>query len=291
MRIGVIFPHFEFGSDPAAVREYAQTAEALGYRHIGADDHVIGPNPDRPGGWTGWVTYRTAFLEPFVLFGFMAAVTQRLEFETCVLLLPQRQTVLVAKQAATLDVLTGGRVRLGVGNGWSDVEYQSLNMDMHNRGKRIEEQVDLLRKLWTQAHVDFQGRWHTVPDAGINPLPVQQPIPIWFGGQSEPVIDRVARLGDGWMPLFKTAEEAKPALVRLEERLAETGRSRAAVGLEGRIPYGSGSPDEWALRLAEWQAVGATHISLVTTGAGLEGPQAHIQAVRWFAEAAGLSFS
>ncbi len=173
MRIGAIFPHFEFGHNPEDVRAYAQAAEDLGMAHIGADDHVVGPNPVRPGGYTGWTTYETAFLEPFSLFSYMAAVTRRIEFATCVLILPQRQTVLVAKQAATLDVLCGGRLRLGIGNGWANIEYESLGMDFHNRGRRIEEQVDLLRRLWRDELVDFKGSYHTVPDAGVNPRPVR----------------------------------------------------------------------------------------------------------------------
>jgi probable F420-dependent oxidoreductase len=284
MRIGVIFPHFEFGTHSAAVREYAQTAEELGYAHIGADDHVIGPNPDRPGGWKGWVTHRTEIYEPFVLFSFMAGVTQRVEFETCVLLLAQRQTVLVAKQAATLDVLCGGRLRLGLGNGWNQIEYQSLDEDFHTRGRRIEEQIALLRCLWTEPHVEFQGQWHHIPDAGISPLPVQRPIPLWFGGQSEPVIRRAARLGQGWMPLYASPEEARPGIARLEEHLAAYGRSRADFGLEARVPYGQGDPAEWQRLIDGWQAVGATHISLVTTRCGLQGPKEHIRALRQFAE-------
>jgi probable F420-dependent oxidoreductase len=282
MRIGVIFPQFEFGTDPSAIRDYAQAAEALGYTHIGADDHIIGPNPDRPGGWTGWVTYQTPFYEPFVLFSFMAGVTQQIEFESCVLLLPQRQTVLVAKQAASLDVLSAGRLRLGLGNGWNQVEYQSLGADFHNRGRRIEEQITLLRFLWTEPHVDFHGRWHDVPDAGINPLPVQRPIPIWFGGQSEPVIRRAARMGDGWMPLYKTPEDAGAGFALLARELSNAGRSPAAFGLEARIPFGSADPAVWARLLQGWQDVGATHISLVPTDSGLATPQAHLQALGTF---------
>lgn len=278
MRIGVIYPHFEFGSDPSAIRDYAQTAEELGYDHLGADDHVIGPNPDRPGGWTGWVTNETAFFEPFVLFSFMASVTRRVEFETCVLLLPQRQAVLVGKQAAGLDLLSGGRLRLGVGIGWNEIEYLSLGEDFHTRGKRVEEQIELLRCLWTEAHFDFQGKWHTIPDAGISPLPLQRPIPIWFGGQSEPVIHRAARIADGWMPLYATPEQARPGLELLDRSLEEAGRSRVGFGLEARIPYGGG-PRIWAPLLSGWEAVGATHISLVTTGCGLETPSAHLEAL------------
>lgn len=288
MKIGVIFPHFEFGTDADAVRDFAQTVEGLGYNHIGADDHVIGPNPDRPGGWTGWVTYETEFYEPFVLFSFMAAVTTKLSFNTWILLLPQRQTVLVAKQAATLDILSKGRLRLGLGLGWNEIEYMALGEDMRNRGKRIDEQVHVLRQLWTQELVDFKGEWHTIPDAGISPLPVQRPIPIWFGGQSEPAIRRMARLGDGWMPLYTSVREAQPGLDLLAQYLEENGRTRSDFGLEARIPYGSGDPAVWQQLLREWQAVGATHAVLQTTNCGFDTPVAHMEASRRFAETIGL---
>lgn len=278
MRIGVIYPQFEFGSDPSAIRDYAQVAEELGFTHIGADDHVIGPNPDRPGGWTGWVTHQTPFFEPLVLFSFMAAVTRLIEFETCVLLLPQRQTVLVAKQAAGLDLLSGGRLRLGIGIGWNEIEYISLGADFHTRGRRVEEQFELLRCLWTKPHTDFQGKWHTIPDAGINPLPLQRPIPLWFGGQAEPVIRRAARVADGWMPLYDTPEQARPGLDLLDRSLADAGRSRAGFGLEARLPYTVG-PRAWASLLSGWEKAGATHISLITTDCGLSTPNAHIEAL------------
>ncbi len=285
MRIGVIFPQFEFGTDPAAIRDYAQTAEELGYTHIGADDHLIGPNPVRPGGWQGWVTYRTQFHEPFTLFSYLAALTRTIEFTTCVLLLPQRQTVLAAKQAAEVDVLSGGRLRLGIGLGWNEIEYVSQNEDFHNRGRRVEEQIDLLRRLWTQELVDFHGKWHTIPDAGLNPLPVQRPIPIWFGGQSAPAIRRMARFGDGWMPLYASAEEARPGLALLEKCLQEAGRDRASFGLEARLRYGNGDRQAWQSLIAGWQEAGATHLSLVTTGCGLNSPSEHIQAMVGFARA------
>ena len=284
MRIGVVFPQFEFGSDPTAIRDYAQAAEELGFAHIGADDHVIGPNPNRPGGWSGWVTFRTPFIEPLVLFSFMAAVTRQIEFETCVLLLPQRQTVLVAKQAAGLDLLSGGRLRLGLGIGWNVIEYASLGENFHNRGKRVEEQVALLRRLWTEPHVDFQGSWHNIPDAGISPLPIQRPIPIWLGGQSEPVIRRAAKIADGWMPLYSSPDQARPGLDLLDRCLAETGRSRAGFGLEARLSYGTGNLDEWSRQLSAWESFGATHISLLTTKCGLATPEAHIAALRHFAQ-------
>jgi len=288
MRIGLIYPHFEFGSDPSAIRAYAQSAESLGFAHIGADDHIIGPNPNRPGGWSGWVTYQTAFMEPLVLFGFMAAATRSIEFSTCVLLLPQRQTVLAAKQAATLDRLCGGRLRLGIGIGWNEIEYISLGKNFHNRGRRVDEQIQLLRQLWTQPLVDFHSPEHTIPDAGISPLPVQQPIPLWFGGQSEAALRRMARLGDGWMPLYRSAEDARPAFDSLVGLMAQAGRPLAGFGIEARIPYSKGpghSPDpaEWRRLLAGWQALGATHASLVSTNCGLQGAQAHLQAMELFA--------
>src|SRR5512137_2052178 len=199
MQIGLVFPQTEIGNDPAAIRDYAQTAEGLGFSHLLAYEHVLGANPQRPGGWSGPYTYQTPFHEVFVLFGYLAALTQRLELVSGILILPQRQTVLAAKQAASLDVLSGGRLRLGVGLGWNEVEYAALNENFHNRGRRIEEQVALLRRLWTEPLVTFNGEWHTIPDAGLNPLPVQQPIPVWFGGSAEAALERIARLADGWI--------------------------------------------------------------------------------------------
>ena len=225
MKLGLVFPQTEFGNDPAALRDYAQTAEDLGFTHILAYDHVLGANPERPGGWKGPYTYQNPFHEPFVLFGFMAAVTRRLGFCTGVIILPQRQTALVAKQAAEVDVLSGGRLRLGVGLGWNEVEYTALGEAFHDRGRRIEEQIALLRRLWTEPLVEFTGRWHRVPDAGLNPLPVQRPIPIWMGGSHPNVLRRAAQLADGWLPNFRTPADARPALDRLNQDLAEAGRS------------------------------------------------------------------
>lgn len=287
MRVGVVYPHVEYPADAAAIAAYARAAEAMGYAHVAADDHVIGANPDRPGGWTGWVTHRSAFVEPFVLFSYMAGATSgRLEFATCVLLLPQRQTVLVAKQAANLDVLVEGRLRLGLGVGWSEVEYEALAEDFATRGRRLDEQIEVLRALWTEHHTEYRGRWHSIPNAGINPLPVQRPIPLWFGGHSEPALRRAARVGSGWMPLFESADEAAPTLARLDELLAAAGRSRDGFGLDARIPYGSADPGRWRALLDGWRRVGATHASLVTTGAGLATAQEHLEALERFAPVA-----
>ncbi len=288
MNIGLVFPQTEFGNDPAAIRDYAQTAEALGFTHIVAYDHVLGANPERPGGWTGRYTYQDPFHEPFVLFGYMAGLTQRIGFCPGVIILPQRQTALVAKQAAEVDVLSGGRLRLGVGLGWNAVEYEVLGENFHNRGRRIEEQVEVLRLLWTQPLVTFSGRWHTITDAGLNPLPVQRPIPVWFGASAEAAMRRTARLGDGWLSTFPSLAAARPALAALNRALAETGRPRSQFGIEARLPYGDGVPEAWAVQMEEWQDAGAAYISFNTMGAGFASAHEHIAAIGRIAQAVGL---
>ncbi|RMG97360.1 MAG: LLM class F420-dependent oxidoreductase [Chloroflexi bacterium] len=278
MKIGLVFPQTEIGNDPTVIRDYAQTAESLGFTHVLAYEHVLGANPDRPN-WHGPYNYTHSFHEPFVLFSFMAAVTTRLEFVTGILILPQRQTALVAKQAATLDVLSHGRLRLGVGVGWNPVEFVALNEAFHNRGRRIEEQITLLRQLWTQPLVNFSGQWHTIPDAGLNPLPVQQPIPIWFGGNADVVLARAARLGDGWMPNYRRVEDALPALEKLRGFLAENGRSPHTFGLEARVSWYPDNPDKTRQQITAWQAAGATHISINTMRRGLDTPHKHLNAL------------
>jgi probable F420-dependent oxidoreductase len=178
MQVGVIFPQTEIGADPVAVRDYVQAAENLGYAHLLVYDHVLGADAQRHAGWSGGYTAKDMFHEPFVAFGYMAALTQRLELGTAVLVLGQRQTALVAKQAAEVDVLSGGRLRLGIGIGWNHVEYEALGENFQNRGRRSEEQIAVLRALWTQEVVSFEGRWHRITHAGLNPLPIQRPIPI-----------------------------------------------------------------------------------------------------------------
>jgi probable F420-dependent oxidoreductase len=287
MNIGLVYPQTDFGSDPTAIRDYTQMAEGLGFTHILAYDHVIGANPNRPGGWKGPYTHETTFHEPFGLFSFMAALTKSIQFVTGVIILPQRQTVLVAKQAATLDVLSNGRLRLGVGLGWNEVEYISLNENFHNRGKRIEEQVTLMRQLWTQPLVTFQGKWHTVPDAGIKPLPVQQPIPVWFGGTADAALKRAAQFADGWLTNYRTVADARPALDALRRHLEAAGRENDIFGLEPRILYGDGAPGEWLKSIEDWKEAGATHLSFNTMGKGFETPAAHMGAVQEFAAALG----
>jgi probable F420-dependent oxidoreductase len=287
MKIGLVFPQTEFGNDPAALHDYTQTAESLGFSHIMAYDHVLGANPDRPGGWRGPYTHQTPFHEVFVLFSFMAALTTTLEFITGILILPQRETAVVAKQAASLDVLSNGRFRLGIGVGWNKVEMESIGFDFHTRGQRIEEQIEVLKLLFTQELVSFNGNWHDIADAGLNPLPVQRPIPIWLGGHADVVLRRVARKGDGWLPGYRTAESAKESLDKLAEYLMENGRSPDNIGLEPRLHYKDG-PDAWQNYLAGWQEAGATHISFNTMDAGFDTPQKHLRAIEKFAKTIGI---
>jgi probable F420-dependent oxidoreductase len=283
MRIGVVFPQTEIGNDPTAIRDYAQTAEGLGYTHLLAYDHVLGANPDRPGGFNGPYTFRTPFHEVFVLLSYLAGCTARLELVTGVVILPQRQTALVAKQAASLDVLSGGRLRLGVGLGWNEVEYIGLNESFHNRGKRMEEQVELMRLLWEKPLVDYKGRWHTIPNAGLNPLPARRAIPIWFGGHAEPQLRRAARLGDGWMPNYPRLAQAQPALDLLKSCLKEAGRSQKDFGLEPRLSYGQGDYHTWEEIVREWQSAGATHLTFNSMGSGFTNPREHMRAIEQFA--------
>jgi probable F420-dependent oxidoreductase len=290
MQIGVVFPQTEIGSDPGAIRDYAQTAEQLGFKHLVAYDHVLGANPNRPGGWTRGYTFESAFHEPMVLFGYLAGITRTLQLFTEILILPQRQTALVAKQAAAVDVLSGGRLRLGVGVGWNTVEYESLGQDFHSRGRRMEEQIGLLRKLWTQPLVTHEGRFDRIPDAGINPLPVQRPIPIWMGGMSDVVQERTARLADGWFPQqIKPGDEARALFERMRSSVRDAGRDPGAFGIEVRINASDGSPDNWAAAANTYGEIGATHVALNTMGAGFGTPAAHIDALRRFSQAAGTA--
>lgn len=283
MKVGIIFPQTEYGSDPGAVREFAQTAEDLGFSHILTYEHVLGVDPNRPS-WKGIYSLDDPFLEPISLLSFWAGFTERISFLTGILILPQRQTVLAAKQAATLDVLSGGRLRLGVGNGWNEPEYIALGKNFHNRGGRIEEQIELMRILWTERLVNFSGQWETVEDAGMNPLPIQQPIPIWFGGHADPVVRRAAQMGDGWIPTYRTAEDAEPHLDKLREYLDEAGRSFSEFGIEARLHYREGDPKRLGKSMQDWQKAGATHIGLNTMRSRLNGPAEHLEAMRTFAE-------
>ncbi|MEE8363759.1 MAG: LLM class F420-dependent oxidoreductase [Dehalococcoidia bacterium] len=288
MKIGVVFPQTEIGADPGGVREFAQAAEAMGYSHILAFDHVIGASRASRPDWAGPYDLDSLFHEPFVMFGYMAGLTASIEFATGIVILPQRQTVLVAKQAAALDVLSGGRLRLGIGIGWNEVEFEALNENFRDRGRRSEEQVEVMRALWTQEAVTFNGRWHTITDAGINPLPVQRPIPVWFGGGAEAVLRRIARIGDGWMPQWQPGDEGRAQLAKLHEYARDAGRDPAEIGIDGRVAGRLSSEAGWADAVQAWRDIGATHIEVSTMGDGLRGPEAHIQRLEQFTQAAGL---
>jgi probable F420-dependent oxidoreductase len=278
MRIGVTFPQTELGGDPGAVRAFATASEELGYTHLLAYDHVVGADPAVHQGWRGPYDVTTTFHEPFVLFGYLAALTG-LELVTGIIILPQRQTALVAKQAAEVDLLTGGRFRLGVGVGWNAVEYEALGKDFGDRGQRQEEQVTLLRRLWTEQTVSFAGTWEQVTGAGLAPLPVQRPIPVWFGGSSAPAYRRIGQLADGWFPQVTPGEDLEAALAQIGAAAREAGRDPAGIGMEGRVGWGGGGADEVARRVAKWEAVGASHVTLNTMGAGFTSVDAHVEAL------------
>jgi len=283
MQIGVTFPQTEIGADPAVIRDYAQAAEGMGYRHLVAFDHVLGADTTHRPGWRGY-THRQMFHEPFVLFGYLAALTH-LEFVPAVIILPQRQTALVAKQAAEVDVLTGGKLRLGIGVGWNPVEYEALGMNFQARGRVVEEQIEVMRLLWSQEVVSYKGQYHTVTEAGLNPLPVRRSIPVWLGGSADVLLRRVARIGDGWFPQGKPDDHMRRLLERLISYIKEVGRDPSTVGIEARVNASEGNLDEWVRQTEGWRALGATHISLNTMGAGFNSPGEHIDAIRRYKEA------
>ena len=278
MKIGVVFPQTEIGADPAVVRDYAQTVEGVGYSHILAYDHVVGADITNRPNWGGAYQLKDQFHEPFVLFSYFAGFTQRIELVTGVIILPQRQTVLVAKQAAALDVLSGGRLRLGVGVGWNAVEYQALNEDFHNRGRREAEQIRVMRLLWTEPSVTFEGKYHTLDAVGLNPLPVQRPIPVWLGGRSEAAYQRIARLADGWMPQFRPDAQGVQIVEHVRELTREAGRDPSRLGMESRLSLGQVPRDQWRAELEQWRQLGADYLSINTMGMGLSARE-HIATV------------
>jgi probable F420-dependent oxidoreductase len=288
MQIGVTFPQIEFGNDPAAIRDYAQAVEDMGYRSILAYDHVLGASLATRPNWTGPYNSETPFHEVFVLYGFIAAVTRRVELVPGVLILPQRQTALVAKQAAEVDVLSGGRLRLGIGVGWNEVEYQGLNESFGNRGKRSEEQIAVLRALFADTVVDFKGRWHTIEAAGINPLPVRRSIPIWIGGYAEETLRRIGRIGDGWIVFRTPDDELRAQVERIRAYAAEAGRDPASVGIEGQLSIARVPEDRWAAHAEAWRSLGAASMTVNTMGMGLATPQQHIDALLRVADVLGV---
>ncbi len=289
MEIGVVFPQTEIGADPAVVRAYAAGVEELGYRHILAYDHVLGADPTVHKGWSGPYDLHSTFHEPFVLFGYLAAITE-LELVTGIIILPQRQTALVAKQAAEVDVLTQGRLRVGVGLGWNAVEYEALGQLFTERGRRISEQVELLRLLWTQPAVTFHGRYETVTGAGLAPMPVQRPIPVWFGAQSSVAYRRAGRLADGWFPQMQPGPKLDQALEAVRSGAQAAGRDPAMLGMHGRIRLSAGV-EAAVSGVQRWRATGATHLSVDTmrlVPGGPVGIDRHLAALAELADALAL---
>ena len=275
MEIGAVVPHNEIGTDPGAIKAYAQGVEELGATHLLIYDHVMGADRNRPGGFTGNYDKDTAFHEPFAFYSFVAAVTERIDMVTAVMILPQRQTVLVAKQAAELAILSGNRFRLGVGTGWNKVEYQALNEEFSNRGRRQDEQVELLRRLWTEDAFSFDGEFHTIELASINPRPTRS-IPILFGGSAPALLERCARLGDGWMPLGTPNDSSRERIDAIRTQREALGRSMDGFLIQAQAQYAGGDPDRWCTHASRWRELGATHLAIATHNAGPTDVDGHL---------------
>ena len=270
-----MIPHNEIGTDPGAIRAYAQGAEELGVGHLLIYDHVLGANRDRPGGFQGPYDKDIAFHEPFVLFGFLAAVTERVDLVTAVLILPQRQAVLVAKQAAEVAVLSGDRFKLGIGVGWNTVEYDGLNEDFSTRGRRQEEQVDVMRRLWSEDSMSYGGEFHRFEKASILPRP-SRPIPVLFGGSAPALIDRCARLGDGWIPLGKPDEKSAARIADIRRIRRSHGLDMDGFEVQAQAQYAGGNPERWRAHAAGWNELGATHLAIATHNAGETDVDGHL---------------
>ncbi len=284
MKTGIVFPHHEIGTDPGAIRAFATGAESLGADHLLIYDHVLGAERDRPGGFQGPYDKDVQFHEPFTLLSYLAAVTSSIELVTTVLILPQRQTALVAKQAAELAILSENRFRMGVGTGWNAVEYEALNEDFNSRGRRQTEQVELLRRFWCEDAFSFEGEFHKVTQAGINPRP-STPVPIWFGGGAPALLTRCARLGDGWMPLMGPNDAAAAALASLKEQREAAGLSWDGFGIQAQAQAGGGTTERWHSHFGKWQALGATHMAFATHNAGSDSVDEHLQSFEAYLEA------
>jgi probable F420-dependent oxidoreductase len=292
MKAGVIFPQTECGTDVAAIGEFVRAVEAMGFDHLFVADHVLGADPkfhSHPSLAT--YSHEAVVHEALTLMAYLAAITHRLTLATGILILPQRQTALVAKQAAQIDVLSGGRLRLGVGVGWNAVEFEALNETFDNRGRRSAEQIAVLRALWTQPVVDFRGEFHRISHAGLNPMPIQRPIPIWFGvgSRDQPVppeaaLRRIARLADGWSPNLAPDTLGHALVARVHQYAREADRDPATLPLEGRIRLAGQGPDGWARQVAAWNALGATSVIAEPRGARLRFPDGHLDVLGRFKE-------
>ena len=288
MNIGVVFPQTEIGADRGAIRTYAQRVEELGFTHLLAYDHVLGADPEVHAPWQGPYDVDTTFHEPFVLFGHLAAITA-LELVTGIIILPQRQTALVAKQAAEVDILANGRFRLGVGLGWNAVEYDALGADFSDRGRRSGEQIELLRRLWTERSVTFVGAHDHVLGAGLAPLPVQRPIPVWIGASSEPAFRRAGRIADGWFPMMPPGPALDAARAVVQQAARDAGRDPESLGMEGRVSWTDAGVDKLVDHVGRWRAAGASHVGVNTMNAGLGSVDGHLAALAAAADALALS--
>jgi probable F420-dependent oxidoreductase len=284
MQIGAVVPHHEIGTDAGAIRAYAQGVEELGSTHLLIYDHVMGAQRDRPGGFEGPYDSDTAFHEPMVFFGFVAAVTQRIDLVTAVLILPQRQTVLVAKQAAELAILSENRFRLGVGVGWNTVEYEALNEEFGTRGRRQAEQVELMRRLWTEDAFSFDGEFHTIDRASILPRP-SEPVPVWFGGSAPALLERCGRLGDGWIPLGKPDDKSADRIAAIRSAREAAGLSMDGFGIQAQAQYARGNPDRWRAHATAWRDLGATHLAISTHNAGDTDVDGHLARIAEYRDA------
>lgn len=286
MEIGAVLPHHEIGADAGAIKAFAQGVEELGATHLLAYDHVLGADRDREGGFEGPYDADAQFHEPLTAFAFMAAVTERIRFVTAILILPQRQTALVAKQAAEVAILSGNRLSLGVGVGWNQVEYEALGVPFERIGARQEEQVDVLRRLWSEPSVTVDGEFHTITQASINPRPTE-PIPILFGGAAPALLERCGRLGDGWVPLGKPDDKSRQRLQTIAEHRAAAGRSMDGFVVQAQAQYRGGNPERWREHADAWREIGATHLAIATHHAGDTDVDGHLARVGEYMTAIG----
>ncbi len=285
VKFGVVFPHNEIGTDSEAIKSYAVGVDRdLKADHMLIYDHVLGVDPNLHHGWSGLYDKDVAFHEPFTVFAFMAAVTETVEFATSVLVLPQRQTALVAKQAAELAILSNYRLRMGIGTGWNEVEYEALDVPFEHRGSRQAEQVELMRKLWTDDSLLYEGRFHTVSHASILPRP-ERAIPIWFGGIAPPLLRRCALLGDGWFPLGTPNEQSARAIETMRKVREEHGLSWKEFGIQAQAQYRGGTPERWKRHARRWADLGCTHLAIATHNAGNTTVEQHLEAARRYLDA------
>lgn len=284
MQIGAVFPHNEIGTDPGAIKAYAQGVEAMGITHLLIYDHVLGADPDREGGFRGPYDKDVAFHEPFTTFAFIAGVTDKIDLITTVMILPQRQTVLAAKQAAEVALLSNNRFKLGIGVGWNELEYVGLNETFNNRGRRQEEQVDVMRKLWSEDSLDYTGEYHRIDKASINPRP-SKTIPIWFGGSAPALLDRVARLGDGWIPLMGANDKAKACIDTIKQTRKAAGLSFDNFGIQAQAQYAGGSPERWRKHAEACREMGCTHLAIATHNAGPTNVDGHLARIGEYQQA------